>query len=164
MKTLTRVLFTLSVIANFVLLLTAVHFKFRICEVEVEFLNDLPRFSEREKTLIQSAPPELAKQVLLSYPSFIEKVWEENDEIIFEIASMSHLRNVTVYVDSYQVHRIITMDGVGPTLVFDKNMRIKKLIPLWGKEILYIDGVPQTNKTTKSNHRTHSITDSIGLE
>ena len=110
--------------------------------VELDYQFDIPEFTEREKSLIRKAAPTLVNHSSLLVDRYIGGIEETEDEIIFYIFSLSYLRSVSISLEEQLHSTSFPMDAEGPTMVFDKNMNLKKLIPMWGEEVVFKDGKP----------------------
>jgi len=135
----------ISLLINLIQFFIFPSYDFRTSHMDLKFKNEPPKFTDRERDLIMRASHEVLKEATILSSSYITSVEETDDEIAFHIAQLSHLQSLSFYVNFIPAYSVKTCDGVGPTLVFDKEMRIKKLIPLWGEEIIYEDGKPLTH-------------------
>ena len=106
-------------------------------DVEVDFHFDVPKFTEREKELIHLAAPMLLKHSSLLVDKYIGGIKETEDEIIFYIFNLGYLSRYSVSLNGRPHTESGPTDSYGPTMVFDKNMNLKKLIPLWGDEVVF---------------------------
>jgi len=109
-------------------------------DVEVDFHFDVPEFTEREKDLIRAAAPTLLKHSSLLVDKYIGGIKETEEEITFYIFNLGYLSRHSVSLDGRPHTESGPMDSEGPTMVFDKNMNLKKLIPMWGDEVVFNNG------------------------
>jgi len=109
-------------------------------DVEVGFHFDVPEFTEREKVLIHAAAPTLLKHSSLLVDKYIGGIKETEDEITFYIFGLCYLQSFSVSLEELTWSGSGPMDYEGPTMVFDKNMNLKKLIPMWGDEVVFNNG------------------------
>lgn len=125
--------------------------------VDIEFRKKRPLITKQHLELLRSLPPKPLMDALLAHnDSYIDSVDETDEGIVVTIADIAHLRNLTAYSKGHIVHKTITMDGVGPTLVCDEEMKTQILYQLDGTEIWYEEGIPTTNHSqtaTSSNQK-----------